>query len=136
MSLDASWPLQQAVHAALVADATLSALVSGRIYDRPPQDVAFPYLTLGDTEVSPVGSGDTVASVHVLTIAVWSRANGRREAKEIMSALTAALNDARLPLAGHVLVSLHWVSASLFYDKAATALKGEVRMRAFTDRLA
>ncbi|MEQ9518796.1 MAG: DUF3168 domain-containing protein [Parvibaculum sp.] len=133
MSMDASWPLQQALHAALVADANVSSLVGGRIYDRPPQDVSFPYLTLGDTEVTQAGTVEANGSVHTLTFAVWSRANGRREAKEILSAVTSVLNDINLAVTGHTLVSLQWVSASLLYDRDVAAIKGEVRMRAFTE---
>lgn len=133
MTLAASWALQQAMHAALVGDAALSALVGGRIYDRAPDDVAFPYVTLGDTEVLAAGTGSADAARHRLELAVWSRATGRREAKEIMSAVHAVLHEAAWPLAGHVLVDCRFERASLSYAGEADALRGLMRFRAYTE---
>lgn len=136
MSLLASWPLQQAVHAVLVADGSLAALVGARIYDRPPQDVAFPYVTLGDTDMTPERAEDTDASRHMVSVLVWSRANGRREAKEILAAIATALTGTPLSVSGHHVTSADWVRASLAYDRDADALKGELRVSIFTEPLA
>lgn len=133
MTLTASWELQKAIHANLVGDASLSSLVGGRVYDRPPQDAAFPFVTLGDTEVEPDGAGSEGAAIHRLALSVWSRARGRREAKEIMSVIDAALQDASLALTGHVLVNLQLERASVSYASDAEALRGRLVFRAYTE---
>eukprot|EP00435_Cladocopium_sp_Y103_P076951 s1_g690.t1 len=131
MTLSASWELQKAVHASLVADAAISGLVGGRVFDRPPQDAAFPFVTLGDTEVVPDGAGS--GGVHQIILSVWSRAPGRRETKDIMSAVDQVLQDALLPMTGHVLVNLQLVRASVAYVAEAEALRGRIVFRAYTE---
>jgi len=131
MSLSASWELQKAIHTTLVNDATLSTLVAERIYDRPPDDVAYPFITLGDTDI--VATGDETDAAHTLVLVIWSRAKGRREAKEVMSGVCDALDSVSLTLAGHVLVNLQFEQASLKYASDADALRGQIRFRAFTE---
>lgn len=131
MSLSASWELQKAVHAALTGDTALATFVAERIYDRPPDDVAYPFITLGDTDVGVAGDGTDAA--HMLVLLIWSRAKGRREAKEIMSAVYDTLHEAPLTLVGHVLVNLQFEQASLKYASNADALRGQIRFRAFTE---
>ena len=137
MTLSASWALQQAMHAALIANAPLAAFVSDRIYDRPPPDVAFPFVTLGDMEVSAADSGEGVGAdagaAHRLTLSVWSRENGRREAKEIMSAIYEVLHNAALSLPGHTLVSLQFERGSIGFAGEAEAVRGQLRFRAYTE---
>ena len=133
MILAASWELQKAIHGGLVGNASLSSLVGGRVFDRPPQDAAFPFVTLGDTELEPDGAGNDGAAIHRLVLSVWSRARGRRETKEIMSAIDEALQDASLPMTGHVLVNLQLERASVSYAPEAEALRGRLVFRAYTE---
>ncbi len=133
MTLSACWELQKSLHAALVADAALSALVGGRVFDRPPQDADFPFVTLGDSEVEPDGTGSDGAAIHRLVLSVWSRGRGRRETKEIMTAIDIALQEATLAMTGHVLVNLHLERASVAYAPDAEALRGRLIFRAYTE---
>ncbi|WOF73366.1 DUF3168 domain-containing protein [Parvibaculaceae bacterium PLY_AMNH_Bact1] len=133
MTLSASWELQKAIHAGLVADAGLSSLVGDRVFDRPPQDAAFPFVTLGDTDVEPDGAGSEGAAIHRLALSVWSRTRGRRETKEIMSAIDGVLQDASLILTDHVLVNLQLERASVSYASEAEALRGRLVFRAYTE---
>ncbi len=133
MTLAASWELQKALHASLVADAGLSALVGGRVFDRPPQDAAFPFVTLGDTDVEPDGAGGGGGAIHQIMLSAWSRAPGRRETKEIMSAIDQVLQDASLSMTGHVLVNLQLERASVAYVGEAEALRGRLIFRAYTE---
>ena len=133
MTLDASWELQKAIHASLVADAALSGLVGARVFDRPPQDAAFPFVTLGDTEVVPDGAGSGGGAIHQIILSVWSRAPGRRETKDIMSTVDEVLQDATLPMTGHALVNLQLQRASVVYVAEAEALRGRLVFRAYTE---
>ncbi|MDP2124787.1 MAG: DUF3168 domain-containing protein, partial [Parvibaculum sp.] len=55
--MSADLALQKAVYAALSADTVLAALVAARIYDNPPDDAGFPYLTLGENEMRDWSTG-------------------------------------------------------------------------------
>ncbi len=45
--------LRAAIHDALVADSGLAAALGGaKIYDEPPRNAAFPYVTLGDARLT------------------------------------------------------------------------------------
>ncbi|MBB5047828.1 hypothetical protein HNR60_002585, partial [Rhodopseudomonas rhenobacensis] len=94
--------LRAAIHHALSADSGLSAALGGaHVYDEPPRNAAFPYVTLGEARVSnaAVDGGPTLE--HQLTLHAWSRQGGHKEAHVITGALLAALDDAPLPLGGH-----------------------------------
>lgn len=134
MAGDASWPLQQAVFAALSADAGLQALIGApaRIYDDPPDDAAFPYLVLGEGRVSD-WPGAAGGIEHVIRIAAFSRYHGRAEAKQIISAVYDALHDRPLTVSGHALVNLRFVFADVFRKQDGETFEGVMRYRAVTE---
>ena len=130
----ASWALQQAIFAALTADAALVALLGGeRVYDDVPSRAEFPYVTFAQTSERDWSTGSEEGSEHVLTLHVWSRAGGRREAHEIMGALRAALNDEALPLSGYRLINLRHEFSEARRDPDGESFHGIVRFRAVTE---
>ena len=134
-----SWALQQALYSAITSNAQLLALLGGaRIYDDVPQTAAFPYLALGQSTLRDwsSGGGDGDGDEHALTFHVWSRAAGRRETHEIMSALKSALHDAALTLSGHRLVNLRHVLSEARREPDGDTYHGIVRFRAVTEALA
>ena len=51
--------LRAAVHDALIADSGLAAALGGhRIYDEPPRNATFPYVTLGEARISDASADD------------------------------------------------------------------------------
>lgn len=131
-----SWALQKSVYETLLADASLTDLVgAGRIFDEPPRRSAMPYLTFGQSVVRDWSTGTEDSDEHVLTLHVWSRAEGRRQAHEIMRALRDALHESALTLDGHRLVNLrHEISESRREPDGET-YHGIVRLRAVTEPL-
>lgn len=76
--------VQKAIHDALKAAPTVAG---GRVYDRVPEDAAYPYVSIGEDQI--VGDGnacgdgwEVFADVHV-----WSRKPGFPEAKGIAAAV-------------------------------------------------
>jgi hypothetical protein len=116
----ASWALQQAIFARLTADAPLIALLGGaRVYDDVPQAAAFPYLTFGQSTARDWSTGSDDGNEHILTLHVWSQANGKRQAHEIMGAVRTALHDQPLILDGpDVVRTLSSSIPSLIYTAA------------------
>lgn len=94
---------QEAVYAALVGNAGVQALLGGsspRVYDHVPDDATFPYLAFGVAHLAPDDGKLDSAFEHTLTLDIFSRYRGAKEAKEILQAVYAALHRAELSAAG------------------------------------
>ncbi|MEQ8267644.1 MAG: DUF3168 domain-containing protein [Parvibaculum sp.] len=127
--MSADLALQKAIHARLTADAALAALVGSRIHDNVPGDAGLPYLTLGENETRDWPGG----TEHRLSFHVFSRGQGRAEAKLVMGAVHAALDDAALALDGHALVNLRFLDAATRRERDGATWRGTIRFRAVTE---
>ncbi len=128
------WDLQKAVYAALAADAALNHLLGGQaIHDAPPQTAAFPYVAIDQTQIRDWSTGTEPGAEHMLTLHVWSRYAGRREAHEIADAVRAALDGAMLNLEQHRLVNLRHQWSELKRDADGETQHGVLRFRAVTE---
>ncbi len=132
---NAQWELQKAVYQALAADAAIKAEVGepARIFDDPPPDALFPYLTLGEARATD-WKGVDGGLEHDLRLYVFSRYAGRREVKRILSAVYDALHEAALTLSGHDLVNIRFVFADAFRRTDGETYQGVARFRAVTQR--
>ena len=88
-----STALQAAIFARLTTYAPLVALIGVRVYDAPPKDAAYPFVSFGPmdalTEDADLLDGAEVS----LQLDVWSAAqDGQREAKEVCDTIRAALH--------------------------------------------
>lgn len=126
--------LRAAIHGALKADTPLAALLGGaKIYDEPPRDAALPYVTLGEAVVSDASTASEQGEEHALTLHVWSRQGGHREAHMISGAVLQALVDAPLNPDGHHLANLRFVVADVRREADGRTYHGIVRLRAVTE---
>ena len=110
---------QVGIRAALAADAGVTALVSARIYDEPPQDVVFPYLRFNaitpnafDTDLTEGAQVDVSFDAH-------SRAaSGRVEATQMAEAVKTALHrqETTVTIAGFNLIELIFVTFNVTRD--------------------
>lgn len=97
--------LQKALYGALSANAGLSALINGVYADvqQPnlPEDAsAFPYVTIGQDNLSDDGTKTGEITDALCQIDIWSRSNNYVEAKEIGAAIFAALHKQSLSITG------------------------------------
>jgi hypothetical protein len=137
MSLSAEHALQKAIHARLSADASLAALMGApRIHDEAPQRTAFPYVTFAASTVRDWSTGSEAGHEHLLSLHVWSRVAGRREAHAIMLAIRNALHDASLALDDHRLVNLRHESSDVRREEDGDTIRGLLRFRAVTEPVA
>ena len=125
--------LQTAIHAALVADAGIGAIVGDRIFDAVPRVATFPYVTLGDARAADWSTGTEPGAEHRVTLHVWSRARGKSECWAVLAALQAVLHDAALALEGHALINLRVEAADVGMDRDGITWHGVVRLRAVTE---
>ena len=126
--------LRAAIHAALIADASLSnALGGARVYDEPPRDAAFPYVSLGEARIADVSGDGGATQEHLFTLHAWSRQGGHKQAHVIAGALLAALDDAPLSPSGHRLVNLRFTLADIRREADGRTYHALVRFRAVTE---
>jgi hypothetical protein len=126
--------LRAAIRGALAADAPLAALLGGaKIYDEPPRDAALPYVTLGEDVIADGSTATEPGDEHALTLHVWSRQGGHKEAHGIAGAVLAALVDAPLALDGHHLANLRFLVADVRREPDGRTYHGIVRLRAVTE---
>lgn len=129
---DLSWPVQQMVYATLTADAGVKALVGtpARVYDNPPANPTFPYVTIGDDTARESGAQTFDGQEITLTIHAWSRYGGRKEAKQIAAAVYAALHDQSPSLTGGTLVNLRYEFGTTMQDPDGLTWHAASRFRA------
>jgi len=134
MSADSQWALQQAVYAALIADAGIKTVLGdpARVFDHVPPSAAFPYLAFGETTAQPFDGKTEDGLDQALSLHTWSRARGLKETKTIMAAVAAALDDQTFSLNGHVLVLLRLAFAMTALDSDGLTRHGVQRFRALT----
>jgi hypothetical protein len=125
----ASWALQQAVFAALIASDAVRAIADDRIYDAVPRGAAFPYIVVGDASETAADEG----SEHRLEIRIWSRGGGTREIKLAASAVRETLDGAALVLTGHALIDLRFTTADFARERDGETTRAVLRFRAVTE---
>lgn len=124
--------LQAALIAHLTGDATLSALVDGRVWDAPPRDAGFPHLLIGRSASRPVAA-EGCGVEHRLSLTVVSRFRGTEEVRAIVAAVRARLHEAALTADGVRTVSLAVTLADVFRGGDGARTWAVIRLRAVTE---
>ena len=128
--------LQQAIFTTLTSQPALTTLLGGqRVYDDTPQPVVFPYITFGQSTLREASTSVAAGDEHIVTLHVWSRAHGRKQAQTIVDLLRIALHDQPLPLIDHHLVNLRHEYSDCRRDPDGETIHGTVRLRAVTEPL-
>jgi len=131
---DASLGLRAAIHDALIADAGLNAVLgANKIFDVPQRQAMFPYVTLGEMRLQNISADDAPLYEHLLTLHVWSREGGHKQAHLITGVLLSALDDAALVITGHRLVNLRFTLADIRREADGRTYHAVVRFRAVTE---
>lgn len=123
--------LQKALIDHLRADATLAALLGGRVWDQPPERPGYPHLMLGRWESRPTADGGGVE--HALTLSCASRFPGTEEAKAVTAAVRARLDGATLEADGVRTVNLGVRFADVFPAPDRRRVHAVMRVRAVTE---
>ena len=126
--------LQEAMRGALVADATLTALLGGAyVFDEVPRGAPPAYVEFTALDTRDWSTATEPGFEHFVSIVVRSASRGRKQAQEISSAMEAVLDGAAFPLAGHRLVNLKLVFWSVM--KNGQNYGASLRFRAATEPL-
>ncbi len=134
MTADSQWAVQAAVNIALKADSTLQTFIGSpaRVFDRTPQDSAFPYVVIGEATAAAFDTKTEDGMEQTLTIHSWSRHDGKKEVKQIMGAIVDALDDVALTVTGHDLVYLRFEFSDVSMDPDGQTQHGVQRFRCIT----
>jgi hypothetical protein len=127
------WALQQAVYAALLADSGVAALAGTRIFDDVPCDAAMPYVVIGEDQESDWSTATESGSQHILSIHVWSRAAGHKEAKLLCDGVRAALDGAALTVSGATLIDLRYQATQYARQNDGRTIRAALTFRAILE---
>lgn len=109
------------------------------IYDDVPQGsdagagTAFPYVALGETIEVQWDTDDSVGRETVQVVHTFSRYKGKKELKNVMDAIKAALHQANLTVSGQVVVLVHWENTDSFLEPDGVTRHGVQRFRLITE---
>jgi hypothetical protein len=135
--LDPERALTGAILAHLRADPGLAAILGDppRVFDAPPPDPIYPYLTRGRGQAKPWGGVEGEGVEHALTLTALSEFDGLEEARQIGGLVRASLDDAALALTDHRLVSLRITFIDVFRSADWRSSFAVLRLRAVTEPL-
>lgn len=128
--------IQKGLRTTLVANAGVTAIVSTRVYDEPPQAVTFPYLRFDQITANAFDTDSTVGSVVDITIEANSRsASGRVEAVQMVEAVRAALHrqEANVTVTGFTLVELIFQTYSVTRDPDGRGYTAVIALQALLE---
>ena len=129
MSVPSVIALQKAVYGTLAGDATLMALAGG-IFDHVLQGSGFPYVVFGESMERAWFNREKTGSDQLLTLQVYSRAGGRKEAGGIMERIYALLHHAALTVEGQALILLRYTAGRIELENDGVTYKGSIQFRA------
>ena len=94
----------------------LNGVISCPVYDNAPQGSAFPYVTIGEANLTDDDT-DRIQCVYIsYVVHVWSRADGRKEIKTIMGEIYNALHLTKFTESGYSYTDNYFLSSDSFVD--------------------
>lgn len=111
---------------------TKLASLSTTVYDDVPQNAAFPYVVIGDDTSIPLDDDCGSGFESTITLHVWSIYKGRKQVKDIMGAIYAALHRQDLTITGGYLITMNFDYQDSFLDPDGVTRHGVIRFRLLT----
>lgn len=125
--MSASNELQALIYDRLVANAGVHAVCGDRIYDNVPQDVDFPYVTFGPSDVVEDDAECITGRIETVQLDCWSRQQGRmKEVKSLADAVKDALHEYAGEMTINALVEMRVTGLRFFKDKDNITAHGVV----------
>ena len=128
--------VKAAIRAVLVADATLTGQLGGpKVFDDVPRNASAPYVVFGEATSRDNGTVSDAGHITELTLTVWSKQGGSKEALAVADRIAALLDDADLPLTGHRLVNGRLTATDLRRQPDKDLTRVTLRLRLVTEVL-
>lgn len=121
--MSASWEVQKALYSALKGNSTFMNLITNRIYDEPPTNLAYPYVACGDMiEISDNDLSHRGFEVSaIFSIYTKPAGLGFYQAKQILEAMNTVLNIKRFTLTNYEMIVCK-------FDNAVTERDDDIRI--------
>lgn len=133
--LPAAAPLQQAMYTIAAADQDLKALAPGGVLDEVPEQIAYPYVVLGEAIESPDNTHDSFGAKTDVAWHVWSDYRGMAEINTIGGRIQALFDHQRFDVPGHRLVVCRFKQLTPMRDPNPLVRHGIVRFTVVTEQL-
>lgn len=133
-TVSAEHALQEAIYTVLVDNPLLvQALGGAKIYDRAPEGASFPYIAFANLTTSDGSTASEAGYECRITLNVWSRHEGKREAFDILHIMRLSLEGQNLALSDYALVNLREEFSDISQDRDRVTFRGTIRFRAFIE---
>jgi Protein of unknown function (DUF3168) len=131
---DALFNSQAAIYNALAANDTIQSLLGSppRLYDHVPPGAVFPYMVFGAIAVQPYDTKTEIGFEQIITLDIWSRYRGSKEAKDILQAAYDALHRAILSVSSEVFLLSEFHSAELVLESDGITYRAAARFSLIT----
>lgn len=123
--------LQAAIFTALSTDTGISALAA-TVTDWVSEQTAFPYITIGSNTALDFDTQTSNGQEHTVTIHSWSRANGFKQVKQMMSRVYRNLHGAVLSMPNQRMVRCRCEYTDSSLDPDGVTYHGVQRFRIIT----
>lgn len=117
--MSAQWEVQKALYTALSADSAFMTKIGSRLYDEPPTNETFPYVTIGymiENKYNRFNNEGYEVSAR-LDIYTKSGRLGYKPAKEILVEMNRILNLKRFNLTGYNMIQCYYETSDTERDE-------------------
>ena len=136
MTADSAWSTQKAVYATLCAHTPLTALLplgAEGVHDHLPDDAPLPRIVFGEMEARIIGTQASDGYDIAFTIHSQSSAEGMKQLRAVMQAVTDALHRQDFAVQGHVLVLCQMEQSSTRLESDGITRTGTQVFRLITE---
>jgi hypothetical protein len=127
--------LQKAIYQALDNDLDLRSMIGlNRIFDTVPQAQVFPFITIGEADVTPFDSHTQNGFEGTFNVHVWTRhsslgARGRAQTHEIMGEVYRIIHGASLTVTGFRVIVLRYDFSNIVEQTDGLTYHGVTRFK-------
>tara|TARA_Y100001938_G_C8059144_1_gene416155 strand:- start:1074 stop:1478 length:405 start_codon:yes stop_codon:yes gene_type:complete len=127
---DHSFELQKTIFTTLNSDSTITSTFSATVHDHVPQGTSFPYIVIGEETMTDESSAKTLDfNNFTLTIHIFSRNRGRKEAKQIMARIYELLHNQNLSVTGANHINTRFEFSDVIKENDGLTYHGVQRFR-------
>ena len=127
---DHSFELQKTIFTTLNSDNTITSTFSATVHDHVPQGTSFPYIVIGEETMTDESSTKTLDfNNFTLTIHIFSRNRGRKEAKQIMARIYELLHNQNLSVTGASHINTRFEFSDVIKENDGLTYHGVQRFR-------
>lgn len=117
--MTAMWSVQKGIYTALASNSTFMAKISNRLWDEPPTNEEYPYVTIGSMTEANTNRLNKAGFSVTLELRIFSK-NGRggfKLAKEILELTNNVLNLKQITIDNYTMVQCYYTYSSTERDQ-------------------